>query len=245
MRILRILLATILYSPTEHNEIPYFLGPKGLRSSLPEKYGADFLIICKPGVVAIQRKEFPGDFFASYEDGRLTREMSLLATADFRLLALEGEPLFTSEGVLVSEYHSSWTKRRLRNLLRSARYKHGVDFEWTNNTKDTADLLLELEAWFSTDVHKSLLTRPKLVRDTWGQFNKERWAAFFLQGFPGIGADRAAAIYALFGRVPLRWDITKEELKQLQGIGDKTADRLWELLESNHGEGIESEDISG
>ena len=78
----------------------------------------------------------------------------------------------------------------------------------------------------SASKHKSLMTRPKDIRDEWGGYNARDFARYFLQGFPGIGSERAVSIFDHFGRVPLRWDVTEEDLRGVPMIGEKTAASL-------------------
>ena len=222
-----------LISPSEREAL-YYAGSRGLSSSLPERYGADFLIFTPRGRCGIQRKKFPEDFFASLDDGRLAREMAQLAYLEWRLLVPEGTPNFTTDGHLVDYNYSRWTRKGLRNLLRSARIQHGVDVEWSDSIEDTVSIVCELEDYLKENVHRSLLTRPKenRTRDEWGDHSRRDWARFFLQGFPGVGSARAEAIYDTFGRVPMRWDCTEEELMKVWGIGPKTAKTLMRLFDA-------------
>ena len=218
-----------LISPSEHDAL--LMSEDGFSSHTPEKYGADFLILLTTMRGGVQRKKFPDDFFASLADGRLARELSLMSRLEYRLLVLEGSPTYTSEGYLVDPYYSGWSQKRLRNLLRSVKIKHGVDVEWSSNLQDTILIVEEVESYLRKGVHASLMTRPKHeVKGEWGDFNKRDWARFFLQGFPGVGNRIAEAIFDTFGRVPLKWDCTEEELKSVPRIGKKTAEMLFKLL---------------
>lgn len=222
---------TFLISPTERDALKYTNG-RGIVSSIPERYGADFLIFSPRGRCGIQRKKFPDDFFASIDDGRLAKELSQLAYLEFRLLVPEGDPQYTSDGHLMDERHARWTRRSVRNYLRSVRIQQGVDVEWSCDLKDTVDIVCELEEYLKTDIHRSTMTRPKnsVMKGEWGEFNKRDWARYFLQGLPGVGSKRAEAIFDTFGRVPLEWSVSPEEMQRVWGIGKKTARTLFELF---------------
>ena len=222
----------ILVSPTDRDLLT-LLGEKAMFNYLPERYGADILIVVEGhGKLAIQRKTFPDDLLASLDDGRLARELPLLAQAEFPVLIVEGQPMWTADGHLMQSWNSRWTRAQLRNLLRSVWRVHGVAVEQTTDINDTAAAVLELEAWFRKDVHRSLLTRSKTpTKDDWGLSNRRDFARFLLQGLPGVGSVLAEQLFDHFGRVPLRWDCNLEELMSVYGIGKKRARVLWEALQ--------------
>jgi len=219
-----------LISPTEHDALALC---NGVSSSIPEKYGVDFLILTPVGKCGIQRKKFPEDLFASIKDGRLTRELMLMKQLDYKVLVPEGKQQYDPDGYLISEGNSRWTRSSLRNLLRSIKTKHGVDVEWSDNIQDTISIVSEWEGYLkSGKEHRSLLTRHKNreLEDEWGMFNKRDWARFFLQGFPNIGSKTAEAIYDHFGKIPMEWTCTETELRAVKGIGAQTANMLLGLF---------------
>ena len=227
---------SFLTAPTEQ-DILKRLGDKGISSSLPEKYGADFLVLSPKGKCGLQRKHFPEDFFASLKDGRTAREVALMAQLDWRVWVIEGKGYYDTQGHLISEGNSRWTKSAVRNLAKSFWTQHGIMVEYTDDIDDTISVVQEWELYLKKDKHKSLLTRQKSGRlyDEWGKVDKEGWAKFFLQGFPSIGVTVAESIigYSLEKNgkvVPLSWDISEEEFTQIPLIGKKRARALTELL---------------
>ena len=222
---------TVLVSPTDR-ELSALLGNKAISHYLPERYGADVLIIAEGrGKMGIQRKTYPNDLIASLDDGRLARELPLLARTEYPLLIAEGEPMWTADGHLMQSWSSRWTRQQLRNLLRSVWRVHGVMVERTTDINDTASAVLELEEYFKKDTHQSLLTRHKHNKDSWGLGNNREMARFLLQGFPGVGGTLAEQIFDHFGRIPLSWRCDYSELLTVYGIGKKRAQVLWEILE--------------
>lgn len=222
----------MLVSPTEHELVPLLSG-RAMSHILPEQHGADVLVVATgKGRLAIQRKTFPDDLLASLEDGRLAREMAMLSRTEYPVLVIEGQPQWTADGHLMAPWASRWTQTQFRNLLRSVWWVHGVAVEYTANIEDTAKAVLEMESWFRKEVHRSLLSRPKRVsRDSWGKSSRRDFALFFLQGLPGVGSVLAEAILDRFGRVPMSWTCSMDELKTVDGIGEKRARALWELLQ--------------
>ncbi|MGC9030091.1 MAG: ERCC4 domain-containing protein [Desulfomonilaceae bacterium] len=219
----------ILYSPVEPAEVRKIIGDKAKPHSLPEKYGADFLILGHGLWVAVQRKTIP-DLLASLEDGRLARETAMLKRVDVPVLIVEGRPEFTGDGHLIHAYQSQYTKEQIRNLLRSI-YHEGILVEHTDSTEDTVAAVFEMEKYYSKSVHRSLATRPKTAAKTdWGTRYDRDWAIFLLQGFPGVGPVLAAAIFDHFGEVPLAWTCRKKDLEKVEGIGRRRVEILWNAL---------------
>ncbi|MEM3646833.1 MAG: ERCC4 domain-containing protein [Thermofilum sp.] len=210
----------ILYSPFEPDEIKNLLAGRGIPHRLTEQFGADFLIPRRGFKVAVQRKT-GSDLLASLEDGRLAREVALLKTAEVAVLVVED---------VVPPPGSRYSKEQVRNLLRSV-YHRGVRVEYTSSPADTVEALLEMERYYSKDDHLSLLTRPKTAagNDWYIRTNRE-WAVFLLQGFPGIGPVLAGEIFDHFGRIPLAWDCTREELARVPGLGRRRTEKLWDAL---------------
>ena len=219
----------ILVSPTER-ECLVILDSKGVSSSVPEQYGADFLIAAQREFWGVQRKEFPKDFFASLSDGRVAKEVGQMARLHHRAFFLEGEPQWTTEGFLMDADYSRWSRMQVRNLLRSLSLAHRIYVEWTKSPQDTVEALLEMEAWAKKPTHHSLLTRPKDTRDSWGRQDVREWACYMLQGFPLVGRARAEAIYDAFRRVPLRWDVSPGEMLKVPGIGQGVVRELYSSL---------------
>ncbi len=51
-----------------------------------------------------------------------------------------------------------------------------------------------------------------------------------LQGFDGVGPQLAGRIYDEFKRMPLRWDVTREELAAVHGLGPKKLEALMKVI---------------
>ena len=223
----------ILISPTDR-DLLRLLGTRAMSHYLPERYGADVLVAVEGrGKLAVQRKTFPDDLLASLDDGRLARELPLLAQVELPILIVEGQPEWTADGRLMQSWASRWTKLQIRNLLRSVWHTHGVAVEQTIDINDTASAVLELETWFRKDIHRSLLARRKsTAKDSWGLGNRRDIARYLLQGFPGVGSTLAEQIFDHFQGIPLRWNCSYEDLLTVYGIGQRRAQVLWETLQS-------------
>lgn len=222
---------TWLLSPTEPG-LKSELGDRAIISPIPETYGADcFTAVVGRGRIVAQRKTCPYDLLASVTDGRIAEKLPKLLRAEYRFWIVEGWPSFTADGHLMLSHTTRWTKQQIRNLLRSLWFTYGIVVERTDSVQDTATALMEIEDWFRKTVHRSLLTRPKMmVEDTWGNSSKRDFARYLLQTFTGVGVGRAEAIFDHFGKVPLSWTVSEEELTEVQGIGGKLAKSLKQQL---------------
>jgi len=219
----------ILISPSEPKLLRELLSAEV--SSLPEEYGSDILFPSKFGLVGIQRKD-QKDFLNSLSDGRLQSEVRLMERLPFKLLILEGKPLFL-DGVLYQDGSPTrFTKEGYRNLLRSLFYQRGIRVELSDNLEDTAQIVKELESYFSKENHRSLYQRPK-VPAQWGEPTYDEEASWILQGFRGVGPATAEKILQHFGKIPLRWTCAKEELAKI--LGRKKAERVFEILGDRRG----------
>ena len=94
------------------------LVPFGPTSSIPEEFGADFLTVSpRYGRVGVQRKEI-ADLIASLADNRVTREVIDMKALDHAFWVLEGEPVWTTQGELVSS-HSRFSLDSFRGVMLS------------------------------------------------------------------------------------------------------------------------------
>lgn len=220
----------MLVAPSE----PPRLKRLGESSSVPERYGADFLWTMPKaegdgtrGLVGVQRKEWK-DLLVSVADGRLQKEVAQMTMLRLAVLIVEGSPSWTIDGQMTSRYHQRWSRPAFRNLLRSVAAE-GIQVEMTDGMDDTAAAIESLWHWTQTE-HKTLRTRPKSKTDGWGHRESSAWQSHLLQGMPGMGATRAEAFVKHFGGVPLAWTVGVKEMMEVDGIGKKTAETLWNLL---------------
>ena len=219
----------MLFSSSE----PPSLVALGTSSSIPETYGADVLVPSPSGfLIGVQRKEFPNDFMSSLTDGRLATSCSKLKRVDMAMLLLEGQPNWTATGQLLGHDYgqaSNFYRAQLRALIMSMQWQFGISAYWTDSLADTAEFLRDIARWSAKDRHDSLLGRPGIrsvkLRPTKEELIRDR-SIHILQGFDGIGPKLASDIYDHFGGLPLRWDVTIEQLKEVSGIGEGRAKKL-------------------
>lgn len=218
--------SSILIAPTE----PMSLKAIGQSSSVPERYGCDVLLSSAArGLCGIQRKEFT-DFLASIHDGRLNRELASMSRLHTSILLIEGRPRWSTDGHLMtgSRFGYKWTLNAHLNFLRSVQ-ELGVWVETTDSLSETIVAVRAFQDWLSKGKHLSLRTRPR-PRGAWGEPTSAEFCSWVLQSFPGIGPTQAEAILEHFGRLPLQWDVSAEEMMGVKGMGKVRVDNLFKGL---------------
>jgi DNA excision repair protein ERCC-4 len=215
----------MLVSPAEHHPLLKALGQV---SQVTERYGCDFLIFSRAlGRIGIQRKTI-SDLIASLRDGRLQREIGQIQTLDIRVLLLEGNPGWTTDGSLFNGGTSgTWTKAQHYGLMWSIQLL-GFWLMQSDTVEDSASLLSMLERWAGKSKHTSLLSRsaPKSI---WGKADSKEWQIHIMQGFPGVGYEKAKAIVEGVGGLPfcLRSDVF---LTNIKGVGKGIEKAIMEAL---------------
>jgi len=205
-------MGVLLVSPAEPREY-WCLGKS---SSLPEKYGADFLFATEQmGLVGIQRKRFPDDFLASLRgQDRVSRELQQMKQLDYGIWILEGMGTWTNDGYLVYGGRYKYYEEELWGFQLSVG-KMGFNLFRVRDQASCIKLIQRIQVWSSKDEHDSLFRRPKPAR--WGEAGSREWSIHFLQGLPGIGYGLAEKIVDSFGRVPFSADFSYEEMSEVVG----------------------------
>lgn len=213
----------LFIAPTE----PPRLRDIGEVSLVTERNGVDVLWAAQGGLWGIQRKEL-SDLVASKSDGRLAKELAQMSGLEVAVIVVEGRPTWTNEGVLMSEW-AELSRRQLHGMLWSCRLR-GVWIEYTEDLDHTIDVVRWLRDWSRKGRHSGMRGRPK-PDGNWGKVSDREWAIHLLSGMEAIGPTMAERIWEAFGRVPLAWTVTEEEMLEVPGIGPKRARSLMKALE--------------
>lgn len=179
----------------------------------------------------VQRKELK-DLIASVGDGRLAKEVVQMRAAGvpIPMVIVEGSIRFDTAGNLVwNSWGQTFTKNQWRGMLWSL-MNEGVHIEYTKDVQETVEFIQTYGRWTLKAKHSSMMRRPGPF-SPWGKVTNEDYAVHLLQGFDGLGTDRAKAIVKHFGKVPLAWTVTERELMEVPGIGKTLARKMLEALE--------------
>lgn len=222
---------TFIVAPTERDRhILALVGDDGEVSMFPEKHGCDIMWRAQRQWWGVQRKEIK-DFIASIQDGRLGKEVAQMKNLPIKVVIIEGKITWTNGGTLMAGRWETKVNRTQYEGMIMSLMKEGVHVVWTENTKDTARWVTNFAGWSAKERHSSLRRRPG-PSTPWGHVSDEDWAVHLLQGFDGLGSEKARAIVKHFGKVPLGWEVTEEELRGVPGIGKVLAHRLWAALQA-------------
>lgn len=235
-------LMAVLVAPTE----PAALRAVGQVSMVPETMGCDVLVFAGGKKIGVQRKEL-GDLLASLDDGRLALQVAQMRTAglDARVLVLEGEVRFTGAadggGVLAGTWGGrggrTWTRQQIVSVMWSLA-ADGITVVGTRGLEDTIGWVLSTEKWWAKgagDGHRGIRGRGA-APTVWGKARNSEWAAWVLQGFPGIGPELAKRIVEAYG-LPLRWTVGVEELAKVKGISKQRAAKWIAALNTKETDG--------
>lgn len=222
----------ILHSPTERDKITSRLLEAAAfqqitveASSLCEPRGVDFLWRGHGGWYGVQRKEL-NDLFASFDDGRLSKEIGQMrGSLVMPWLLIEGRIVADLEGnVTTSGFGRPRKVAMLRKqLLTIAR--EGVHVGYASGIRDTVTQILEGYAWSQAKTHTTGKGRPA-PNNRWGKPSNRDYQRHLLMGLPGVGATMADAILDHFGGCPLQMMVDEAALCEVPGIGRKKARQI-------------------
>lgn len=200
---------------------------------VPEKHGSDVLFFSRHFRLAgVQRKEL-SDLVQSVHDGRLGQQLQQMKSLGLAVVLIEGRPSWTGDGLLMQS-SSTWTMQQHLGVIWSIQSR-GFWIATCERMDDTIAWLSNFERWLvrPKPPGSGLDHRPK-AKSEWGKASSEEWAAHLLQGFEGIGPDKAKAIVKHFGGIPLRWLVDEDELATVPGISKTTAKKLIRSLIGNY-----------
>jgi len=223
----------VLVSPTDR-DVLQGLGDIAISSLITEEHGADVLLYTNQGLFGIQRKRFPEDFISSMNDGRISRETSLLArTCKFRMLMIEGQPKYYPDGNLVMprKMPGHYTRKRIRGTILNIKYVKGIDVDYTESVTDTVEYIKEIVEFFTDTKHLGLYVRPSAPAE-WIRPSANETLLWILQGFSGVGPQLADNIIKYFGEIPIKWTCSLEDLKKVPRLGSKVAEEIYGQLGS-------------
>jgi ERCC4-type nuclease len=206
---------------------------------VPTELPFDYQLITNRGVVAIERKKFPIDFFASVNDGRMAKECAAMrGVAEFRFIIAEGKlHLNRKTGMirLSRKRDSHFTIPGLHNLVRSLKYVEGCDVEWSRNPDDTVKLLSEIQAYFDEDNHFSMRTLPRIAVDMYFPTYEEQLVGWLQRCGSDIGIIKARELAKVFKSPTDMFCAGVEDLVKVPGIGSKTAEKIYTFLHGSNG----------
>jgi Fanconi anemia group M protein len=171
---------------------------------------ADFIVSKRTG---IERKR-TDDFVDSIIDNRLFDQLQELQQFGNPVVIIEGENLYT---------HRDIDHKAIRGALSSLALDYQVPVIWTDDEQDTVETLKALARREQEDNDKEVQ-----VRGTKSGMTPEETLEFIVAGIPDVNSKIAERLLKEFGNVRSIFTASEEELQRVEGIGEKTAQKITE-----------------
>jgi ERCC4-type nuclease len=165
--------------------------------------------------VAVERKT-ASDFVASILDRRLFGQT-------MRMRVLFSRAIVIIEGDLAQVPHAIDIEA-LRGALAFLTVREGITVLQLRDSSETA-AMLRIMARHAQE----RAGQPVSLREPRPQI-EELYAAYLVEGLPGIGPRRARMLLAHFGSPAAIMCAPAEELARVPGIGKKSAQRIWQAV---------------
>lgn len=179
---------------------------------------ADFLVSDR---TAVERKE-AADFVDSILDSRLFPQLQELVQFQNPVLIIEGKNLYS---------HRNVHPNAIRGALASIALDHKVAILWTEDEDETAEMLKSLAKREQEEKEREVAIRGEKAPRTDSELKE-----FVVAGLPGVNTKIARRLLEEFGSVQKVFTATETELKNVEGIGEKKAEKIRELITSEYGE---------
>lgn len=213
--------------------------PRNVRDLFKDKtempMGFDMLLLTKRCPFPIERKEIPGDLLASVDDGRLNRELIAMREVNptLYLLLLVGKFKFRGNDlVMPSKKMRVWSKKGIRNLMRSLVLFEGCVIETAEDDQEMVAILNEWQDYLDATSHRSIRCRPGFTPD-YSRSEKmqyEERVKYFYQGLPDIKAGRAEPLQKKFPKPLDLYAASVEDIMTIDGFGKKLAQGIYNFL---------------
>lgn len=169
----------------------------------------DYLVSEK---LMVERKSLP-DLARSVVDGRFFKQMGALVRYDRRACLI-------LEGTGADLRNVSVSREAIQGALITTTVMMGIAILRSMDVRETARLLVysgrQIDKVVSGGIYRHGY-RPK---------GRRKRQLYILQGFPGVGPDRAQKLLETFGSIEAVISAGQEELEEVSGVGTKTAESI-------------------
>ncbi|MCC7565766.1 MAG: DEAD/DEAH box helicase, partial [Methanomicrobiaceae archaeon] len=164
--------------------------------------------------ILVERKT-ARDFVDTLVERDLFGQISELVHAVPRpILIIEGDDLFTARGI-----HPN----AIRGTIAAITVDMGATLLYTKDEEDTAMTLYVLAQREEGERGE----RKVHTRKSYRSLREEQ--EYVLASFPGVGLKHARLLLKHFGSLKAVVDAEREELLSVKGVGEKTADAIWDI----------------
>jgi Fanconi anemia group M protein len=214
-------MAKVIVDHREDKKMVVALAKAGIDYEIKQLNVGDFILQTRIGddieTIAIERK-VQNDFLNSIFDKRLLVQlMNLKENYKNILLVIEGdENLFSMRDI-----HPN----AIRGMLLSLLVDFKVQIIYTRNYKDTA-------LYIKCLIDKlGKIRKPVSLSDRRKPLTKDEYKLYMIESLPGVGPVLAKNLFDRFGSVKGILSASLNELKSVEGVGIKKAEKIKEVLE--------------
>jgi len=179
---------------------------------------ADFLV---SDDTAVERKT-DSDFVDSLVDQRLFEQIQELNQFENPLIIIEGDELYS---------HRRIHPNAIRGALASITVDYGIPLIWTSSDEETAEMLKTLAKREQEEKDKEVAIRGKTSPKSDKELQK-----FVVAGLPDINTKLAERLLEEFGSIQKILTASETDLKKIEGIGEKKASKIVELVRKDYNE---------
>jgi DNA excision repair protein ERCC-4 len=174
------------------------------------------------GDFLVERKSIP-DFCVSIKDGRLfTQAGKLVKSRIPACLILEGKN---------REFRKTdFSPKAIQGILLSISLAFKLPILRTKNTQESVEVMLQGFKQLTRDNLEDQRFYPRAFLSKIKRDPLLAQKIHILEGFPGIGADKAARLLLKFGNLESVFLAHADDLLNVPGIGKKTVEGMLEIL---------------
>ena len=171
----------------------------------------------------IVERKTPSDFSASIKEGRFFKQAGKLANSKVpACLILEGRK---------REYKNlGFSKNAVQAILMSVSLIFKIPIIRAKTRKETVSVMLQSFKQLTKDKLADYKFHPRLKPKFQKSDNFLKQKIHILEGFPGIGADRAEYLLNHFGSLQHIFNAPESDLLSVIGIGKSTVQKMKEIL---------------
>lgn len=188
------------------------------------------MIICRQRMIVgdylldndllVERKTIP-DFCHSIKDGRLFNQAKLLAMSPV-------PAVYILEGKNRQFKDTDFSRQAIQSILISLSLSFRLPIIKTRDFQESVQVMLQCFKQLTKDRLDDQRFFPKSLRRKNPPLHVQK--VQILEGFPGVGVDRADRLLTKFGSLHAVFTAEKEELLNVPGLGEKTVDRFIKIL---------------
>ncbi|MFB6147415.1 MAG: ERCC4 domain-containing protein, partial [Candidatus Nanohaloarchaea archaeon] len=176
----------------------------------------DFLVSDR---TVVERKR-ADDFVDSMLDQRIFEQLEDLKQFEKPVLIIEGEDLYR---------HRDVHPNAIRGALSSISVDYQVPILWSSGEDETAELLKSLAKREQEENERELAIRGEKKPN-----DREEMKEFVVAGLPDVNTKIAERLLEEFGSIEKVFTASETELKNVKGIGEKTAGKIRDLVAEDY-----------